>query len=85
MQKILCRRHPSAVGAPPWKFLRFLGVQITDLLEKNVWGNKDPAKMTHTILALIKRVLAVKCIFTIPQLYSIRTILIHTRDMHSGT
>ena len=29
-----------------------------------VRGNEDPAKMTHTIMALIKRVLAVKCIFT---------------------
>ena len=35
-----------------------------------VQGKKDPAKMTHTIMALIKHVLVVKCIFTIPQLYS---------------
>ena len=30
-----------------------------------VQGNKDPAKMTHTIMALIKRVLGAKCIQTI--------------------
>ena len=49
---------------------------------KIVWGNKDPAKMTHTILALVKRVLGAQvCRPTCTELL----FYMHTRTIPCGS